>query len=191
MSLTRQSTRRLAPIHSGATARIPRPHPVRRLRPRPLPRPRTGPHNNDETKQQLEGEAASTLAYVNPEFGCSLGTRISGALPPAGMMTAQAWSDTVCALSASACENPRSTQMRARGRKTCAPSATVMVLYSLRTGWFYSIQLGLSGGHVNKAHSSATTSLSHVNCPYVECETMLGQGEYLKNHLGTVHSLNL
>ena len=45
--------------------------------------------------------------------------------------------------------------------------------------------------HVDKARSSATTSLSPVNCPYGECETMFEQDEYLKNHLATVRSLNL
>ena len=54
---------------------------------------------------------------------------------------------------------------------------------------FHSI--GALRGHVNRAHSSATTTLSPVYCPYAECETMPEQGEHLGDHLATVHSLNL
>ena len=37
--------------------------------------------------------------------------------------------------------------------------------------------------HVNRVHSSATTSLGPINCLYVMTE----QCKHLKNHLATVH----
>ena len=42
--------------------------------------------DHNEVKQ-LKGEAASTFAYVKPEFGCPLRTQISGALSSVEVMT--------------------------------------------------------------------------------------------------------
>ena len=63
--------------------------------------------DHNEIKQQLKGEAASTFAYVNPEFGCPLRTQISGAFSSVEMMTAKVWADTVRALSALSLRKPR------------------------------------------------------------------------------------
>ena len=129
--------------------------------------------------------------HVKPGFGCSLRTRISAAFSSVDVMTAQAWSDTVRALSALSLRKPKIHTNVSEGEENLCPFCyNDDALQSAdRFHSFYSI--GVLRRHINKARSPATTSLSPVNCPYVECKTMLEQAKYLKSHLATVHSLSL
>ena len=151
--------------------------------------------DHDEIKQQLKGEAASAFTYVKPEFGCPLRTQISGTFSSMEMMTAKVWSDTVCALSALSLRKPRihisGSEGKGEGEGDLCPFCVHDDTLRLtdRSHPFHSI--GTLRRHVSRVHSSAMTSLSPVPCPYVRCESMLGQGGSLKNHLATVHSLNL
>ena len=148
--------------------------------------------DHDEIREQLKGEAASTFAYVNPEFGCPLRTQISGAYSSVEMNTAQAWSGTMRALSALSLRKPKiHTNLNASEGKggLCQPCYNDALRPADRFHSFHSIaSLGI---HVNRAHSSATTPLSPLYCPYVECKTTLEQGKLQKDHLATVHNLNL
>ena len=153
--------------------------------------------DHDEIKQQLKGEAASTFAYVKPEFGCPLRTQISGTFSSVEMMTPKAcqWSDAVRALSALSSRKPKIHTSGSEGEGEEEGDLCPFCLHddALRPADrfhpFHSI--GTLRRHVSRAHSSTMTSLSPVPCPYVGCEYMLGQGGSLKNHLATVHSLNL
>ena len=147
--------------------------------------------DHDEIKQQLKGEAASTFEYVKPEFGCPLRTQISGAFSSTDMMASQAWSDTVCALSALSSRKPKIHTNASQGKGGLCPFCyNDGALRPVdRSHLFHSI--GTLKRHVSRAHSSATTSLSPVYCPYVGCKIRLEQGQLLKNHLATVHSLDL
>ena len=69
--------------------------------------------------RELNGEANSTFAYIKPEFGCPLGTQISGAFSSVEM-TAQAWSNNVRALSALSLRKPKiQTNESKRGESLC------------------------------------------------------------------------
>ena len=99
-----------------------------------------------DIKQQLKGQVASTFAYFIPELGCPPRTRTSCTSLSVETATAQPWSDTVRALSAPVCKNPRSTQMRASEGRTRARSVTTVMPYSSRTGSTRFIPSGTSGG---------------------------------------------
>ena len=106
-------------------------------------------------------------------------------------MMVQAWSDTVHTLSALSLRKPKIHRNASEGGGNLCPFyyKDDAVLSADRFHSFHSI--GTLSGRVNNAHTSATPSLSPADCSYVECEIMLEQGEHLKNHLATVHSLNL
>ena len=151
--------------------------------------------DHDEIKQQLKGEAASKFAYIKPEFGCPLRIQISDAFSSVEIMTAKAWSDTVRALSALSLRKPRIHTSGSEGEGEGEGDLCPFCVHddTLRpTDKFHQLHsIGTLRKHVSRAHSSAVTSLSPVPCPYFGCESMLGQGGSLKNHLATVHSLDL
>ena len=147
--------------------------------------------DHDEIGRQLKGKAASKFEYVKPEFGCPLRAQISGGFSSTDMMTAQAWSGTVRVLSTLSLRKPRIHTNASQGKGGLCPFCyNDGALRPVdRFHLFHSI--GTLKRRVSRAHSSATTSLSPVYCPYVGCKIRLKQGQLLKIHLSTFHSLDL
>jgi hypothetical protein len=147
--------------------------------------------DHDEIKQQLRGEAPSTFTYVKPEFDCPVRSHIAKVFGSEEIMEAPTWSDTVRALSALCLQKPKIHSKASDGGGNMCPFCygddTLRPVDRFHS--FHSI--GTLRMHATRVHSSTTTSLSSVKCPYVECETTLEQGEHLKSHLATIHNLNL
>ena len=147
--------------------------------------------DHDEIKRQLNGEDASMFTYRNPEFGCPLRSQISDAFSSVEAMTPNKWSETVRALSTLCAQKPRiHTKATEGGENLClfcynddklSPADRFHSFFSLTT-----LRI-----HVSKRHLPITTSPESVNCPYPACAHTLCHDEHLKNHLATVHGLEL
>ena len=148
--------------------------------------------DHDEIKQQLRSEAASTFAFSKPEFDCLVRKAIAEVFSSEKLVEASAWSDTVRALSTLCLQRPKiHTTLREEEENLCPFCFGDGTLQPAdRFHSFHSI--GTPRRHINRVHSSATTSPGPINCPYVVvCETMMEQCEHLKSRLVTVHGLNL
>ena len=147
--------------------------------------------DHDEIKQQLRGEAASTFAFIKPEFDCQARKTIAEVFSSEKLVEASAWSDTVRALSALCLQGPKIHAGFGEGGGGLCPFCFGYdtLRPTEKSHSFHSI--GTLRRHINRVHSSATTSPGPISCPYVECKTMMEQCEHLKNHLATVHGLNL
>ena len=112
--------------------------------------------DHDEIKQQLRGEAASTFVFIKPEFDCQVREAIAEVCQVreaiAEVLVPRNWwrhphGQILCVrCPPSICKDPRSIQSSKRGRKTCAHSASAMILYGLRKSLTHFTRLGLSGG---------------------------------------------
>ena len=102
--------------------------------------------DHDEIKKQLRGEVPSSFTSIKPEFDCPMRRSIAEVFVPRNRWR-HPHGQILCARCPnSACKDPGSIQSLERGRRTCAHSATAMILYGLRTGFTRFIRLGLSGG---------------------------------------------
>ena len=147
--------------------------------------------DHDETKKQLRGKVPSSFTFIKPEFDCPMRKSIAEVFGSEKSVEAPAWSDTVRALSTLCLQRPRIHTKPREGEEKQCPFCyrDDTLLPADRFHSFHSI--GTLRTHVNRVHLSAMTSPGPINCPYVECETMMEKCEHLKGHLATAHSLNL
>ena len=77
--------------------------------------------DHDEIKQQLRGDAASTFAFIKPEFDCPVRKAIAEAFSSEKLVEASAWSDTVRALSALCLQGPKIHTKLREGEENLCP----------------------------------------------------------------------
>ncbi|KAF8534000.1 hypothetical protein BDD12DRAFT_897299 [Trichophaea hybrida] len=145
--------------------------------------------DHEEIKQQLKGQAPSTFTYVKVEFDCPLRSVIA-AYHSGSKDSVHTWADVVRALASLCSQKSPLHSKLTLGENQCPVCFNDDTLrLSDRLHSFHAT--GTLRTHIHRKHSDLIMSVGPVNCPYASCEFVLECGEHLKNHIATVHNLNL